>query len=402
MNRNRNFSTSAVNTGMSSATSRLSPTSSNNTPMISFANDSTSLHGNNRTMSTSTSGQQQQQNTQYRKLDRSVSEPVGDRARLNSTTGSDNGDNANLNKRNNVNSSRYKTELCRPFEENGHCKYGDKCQFAHGVDELRNLHRHPKYKTEPCRTFHTIGYCPYGPRCHFIHNDEDEGILGYMKKMKVEDQQCLHEAARRVAVHQQQQHPQQNVVSRPKALNFQPLGSTADSPPSSVSDSPTLSLSPTFFGDDMLSPFSPVNTPMSAASTTAFKFNTDTSSLVGGHHQLPPSPPVMSPLNVHTTLASDLSSQLGNTLTTSGLQQHNSIHNHRNNNNSVFLEKFNDIFGAPPSPADSHGSTGSGSTGSSVGSTCSSGSSSLEMGTCGSPLDLSRSFRLPIFNKLSI
>ena len=29
-----------------------------------------------------------------------------------------------------VNSSRYKTELCRPFEENGACKYGDKCQFA--------------------------------------------------------------------------------------------------------------------------------------------------------------------------------------------------------------------------------------------------------------------------------
>ncbi|KFP67441.1 Zinc finger protein 36, C3H1 type-like 1, partial [Cariama cristata] len=69
-----------------------------------------------------------------------------------------------------VNSSRYKTELCRPFEENGACKYGDKCQFAHGIHELRSLTRHPKYKTELCRTFHTIGFCPYGPRCHFIHN----------------------------------------------------------------------------------------------------------------------------------------------------------------------------------------------------------------------------------------
>ncbi|XP_035679803.1 mRNA decay activator protein ZFP36L2-like [Branchiostoma floridae] len=73
-------------------------------------------------------------------------------------------------KKSNINSSRYKTELCRPFEENGHCKYGDKCQFAHGVHELRTLARHPKYKTELCRTFHTIGFCPYGPRCHFIHN----------------------------------------------------------------------------------------------------------------------------------------------------------------------------------------------------------------------------------------
>ncbi|KAI4873350.1 hypothetical protein NFI96_022034 [Prochilodus magdalenae] len=72
-----------------------------------------------------------------------------------------------------INSSRYKTELCRPFEENGACKYGEKCQFAHGYHELRSLSRHPKYKTEPCRTFHTIGFCPYGPRCHFIHNADE-------------------------------------------------------------------------------------------------------------------------------------------------------------------------------------------------------------------------------------
>ncbi|KAM6956377.1 mRNA decay activator protein ZFP36L2 [Aplochiton taeniatus] len=72
-----------------------------------------------------------------------------------------------------INSTRYKTELCRPFEENGACKYGEKCQFAHGYHELRSLSRHPKYKTEPCRTFHTIGFCPYGPRCHFIHNAEE-------------------------------------------------------------------------------------------------------------------------------------------------------------------------------------------------------------------------------------
>lgn len=55
-----------------------------------------------------------------------------------------------------VNTSRYKTELCRPFEEFGVCKYGDKCQFAHGINELRSLARHPKYKTELCRTYHTV------------------------------------------------------------------------------------------------------------------------------------------------------------------------------------------------------------------------------------------------------
>ncbi|XP_034025279.1 mRNA decay activator protein ZFP36L1 isoform X2 [Thalassophryne amazonica] len=74
-------------------------------------------------------------------------------------------------------SSRYKTELCRSFTESGLCKYGAKCQFAHGPQELRDLTRHPKYKTEPCRTFHTIGYCPYGIRCHFVHNSEEENKL---------------------------------------------------------------------------------------------------------------------------------------------------------------------------------------------------------------------------------
>lgn len=66
-------------------------------------------------------------------------------------------------------SSLYKTELCRSFEETGHCRYGGKCQFAHGHDELRSVNRHPKYKTEICKTFHTVGTCPYGKRCRFIH-----------------------------------------------------------------------------------------------------------------------------------------------------------------------------------------------------------------------------------------
>ncbi|XP_053176871.1 mRNA decay activator protein ZFP36 [Scomber japonicus] len=68
-----------------------------------------------------------------------------------------------------LSSNRYKTELCRGFQETGSCKYGNKCQFAHGEAELRGLYRHPKYKTEPCRTFYNFGYCPYGSRCHFIH-----------------------------------------------------------------------------------------------------------------------------------------------------------------------------------------------------------------------------------------
>lgn len=66
--------------------------------------------------------------------------------------------------------SLYKTELCRSWTETGACRYGNKCQFAHGKDELRTIMRHPKYKTEICKTFHTQGTCPYGTRCRFIHN----------------------------------------------------------------------------------------------------------------------------------------------------------------------------------------------------------------------------------------
>lgn len=68
----------------------------------------------------------------------------------------------------------YKTELCRSFMETNTCRYGVKCQFAHGRHELRPLMRHPKYKTEICKTFHTLGTCPYGTRCRFIHTRPKE------------------------------------------------------------------------------------------------------------------------------------------------------------------------------------------------------------------------------------
>ena len=133
-------------------------------------------------------------------------------------------------------SSRYKTELCRPFEENGHCKYGDKCQFAHGHDELRSMSRHPKYKTEPCRTFHTTGICPYGPRCHFIHSTSKD----------------------RSSPSNAPPAP----FSRPKGLSLSSVSSTASSDLSSLnsdsgsigSHSPSsLSSSPTFHDDDYFS-----------------------------------------------------------------------------------------------------------------------------------------------------
>ncbi|XP_054650493.1 mRNA decay activator protein ZFP36 [Dunckerocampus dactyliophorus] len=85
-----------------------------------------------------------------------------------------------------LSSNRYKTELCRGFQETGSCKYGSKCQFAHGEAELRGMYRHPKYKTEPCRTFYNFGYCPYGSRCHFIHEEKISG--GQLTSAKFQNQ----------------------------------------------------------------------------------------------------------------------------------------------------------------------------------------------------------------------
>ena len=63
----------------------------------------------------------------------------------------------------------YKTEICRLFEDNGFCQFGDDCIFAHGSSELRPLPKHPKYKTEICRAFWELGQCSYGKRCNFLH-----------------------------------------------------------------------------------------------------------------------------------------------------------------------------------------------------------------------------------------
>ncbi|TDL28793.1 hypothetical protein BD410DRAFT_863436 [Rickenella mellea] len=82
------------------------------------------------------------------------------------TTGGSNGPSANNRKL-----GLYKTELCRSWEEKGSCRYGPKCQFAHGEEEIRKVSRHPKYKTEICRTFWVSGSCPYGKRCCFIHTE---------------------------------------------------------------------------------------------------------------------------------------------------------------------------------------------------------------------------------------
>lgn len=114
---------------------------------------------------------------------------------------------------------RYKTQLCRHFENMGKCQVGDRCQFAHGQAELRNqnqplteqqiqsalraqqsqpqpMHQRPQnynnnnkqnysqggphqgqsnsnFKTVKCKFFESPKGCPYKERCSFAHGDQE-------------------------------------------------------------------------------------------------------------------------------------------------------------------------------------------------------------------------------------
>ena len=69
-----------------------------------------------------------------------------------------------------IDSTKYKTEMCRNWVELQICQYAEKCNFAHGYEEL--LDKNPsieKYKSKRCQPFHTKGVCSYGQRCLFLH-----------------------------------------------------------------------------------------------------------------------------------------------------------------------------------------------------------------------------------------
>ena len=69
------------------------------------------------------------------------------------------------------NQMKYKTELCKFYEINGRCKFGEACIFAHGRENLReNQCKKSGYKKRPCVNFFDKGYCMYGNRCQFSHN----------------------------------------------------------------------------------------------------------------------------------------------------------------------------------------------------------------------------------------
>lgn len=67
---------------------------------------------------------------------------------------------------------KYKTELCKTFNETGFCAYGNKCRFAHGRYELFDkVITCKKYKQKECMSFYKNKFCCYGIRCHFKHEE---------------------------------------------------------------------------------------------------------------------------------------------------------------------------------------------------------------------------------------
>ncbi|KAJ7516018.1 hypothetical protein O6H91_22G039000 [Diphasiastrum complanatum] len=63
----------------------------------------------------------------------------------------------------------YKKEICLQWEDYGSCRFGETCEFAHGIQDLRTIQQQPKYKTKMCRNFTIEGICPYGTKCLFVH-----------------------------------------------------------------------------------------------------------------------------------------------------------------------------------------------------------------------------------------
>ena len=87
--------------------------------------------------------------------------------------------------------SRYKTVLCKNFKANGSCPYGDKCQYAHGEQDLRPINSQAQnmmyamgmnsknqnnminYKIIKCKNYEKDKTCKYGIHCTYAHGDEE-------------------------------------------------------------------------------------------------------------------------------------------------------------------------------------------------------------------------------------
>lgn len=67
--------------------------------------------------------------------------------------------------------SLYKTEICRSWEDTDSCRYGSKCQFAHGKEELRptRLHNKSKFEAQACKTYAITGSSTNSSKHRSVH-----------------------------------------------------------------------------------------------------------------------------------------------------------------------------------------------------------------------------------------
>lgn len=99
-----------------------------------------------------------------------------------------------------MNNNKFKTVLCKHFGQNGTCSYGDKCQFAHGYQEIKSsnmtmgstmppttspmvdmgmkqqqktIPNPSNFKIVKCKNWETTGTCKYGSVCTFAHGDTE-------------------------------------------------------------------------------------------------------------------------------------------------------------------------------------------------------------------------------------
>ena len=84
----------------------------------------------------------------------------------------------------NTNHTKYKISLCKHYNTQKGCRYGEKCQFAHGNLDLRpnisqyspmiqNQNDFLNYKVVKCKNWDKNKTCKYGMYCSFAHGNNE-------------------------------------------------------------------------------------------------------------------------------------------------------------------------------------------------------------------------------------
>lgn len=93
------------------------------------------------------------------------------------------------NKKQGPNNARYKTVMCKHYNTPQGCSYGEKCQFAHGTQELKTFEGNKinqnlmlmngkqkdalNFKIVKCKNWEKDKTCKYGAHCTFAHGDNE-------------------------------------------------------------------------------------------------------------------------------------------------------------------------------------------------------------------------------------